>query len=99
MKGVYNACAPQIIKNREFSTAFAHALGRPACFRVSVLWMNSSLIRFQTPEFVANIIFGGERASMLLLNGQKVYPKRTLSAGFQFRYPDIDSAAHEFAHL
>ena len=34
----------------------------------------------------------GEMAEELLLNGQRVLPERLQSAGFDFSYPDLQSA-------
>jgi NAD dependent epimerase/dehydratase family enzyme len=36
------------------------------------------------------MIFGQERGTMLL-EGQKVIPKRTLESGYSFLFPDIES--------
>lgn len=38
-----------------------------------------------------------ERANMLT-EGQKVLPKRTQSLGFEFVFPDIDSACQELVN-
>lgn len=70
--------------NRQFSTAFGKALWRPALIPI--------------PEFVLNIAFSEERAK-IMTEGQKVIPKRTLEYGFQYTYPDIDSACKEVARL
>lgn len=43
------------------------------------------------------MILGEERASMLT-TGPRVQPKRTLSLGFKFLYPDIKSACDEIVH-
>jgi len=79
MSGVYNAVAPQIITNQEFSTALAHALNRPAILRI--------------PSFGIKKLFG--ESAYLVLEGQKVIPKRTLESGFEFKYPTINNALKE----
>ncbi|XP_047534526.1 epimerase family protein SDR39U1 [Vanessa atalanta] len=84
VKGILNGVAPQVITNVDFTKAFAKALSRPAFFTV--------------PEFVLNILLHKERA-MMLTKGQHVTPKRTLEYGFQFKYPNIDAACAECAHL
>jgi len=75
--GRYNAVSPGIVDNRTFTTAFAHALGRP------IVW--------SVPEGVVRALVGAERSS-ILLRGQLVRPKRTLEAGYQFRFATIEAA-------
>ncbi|CAH0729737.1 unnamed protein product, partial [Brenthis ino] len=84
VKGILNGVAPQVITNADFTKAFAKALSRPAIFTV--------------PEFALNLLLNEERA-MMLTKGQHVIPKRTLEYGFQYKYPDIDGACAECAHL
>lgn len=74
----------QIVTNKQFAKAFGRALWRPALIRL--------------PEFVINIAFSEERAK-IMTEGQKVIPKRTLAYGFQYKYPDIDSACRQVAKL
>lgn len=45
-----------------------------------------------------NLIFGKERA-VLLTKGAKVVPKRVQELGYQYRYPDIQSACKDVARL
>ncbi|XP_060656876.1 epimerase family protein SDR39U1 [Drosophila nasuta] len=78
--GIFNGVAPEIVSNKGFSQAFASAINRPCLFNV--------------PEFVVKTIFGEERAA-LVLEGAKIEPKRTLSSGFQFKYPNVKSAVAE----
>ncbi|EFA00825.1 Epimerase family protein SDR39U1-like Protein [Tribolium castaneum] len=80
VEGTLNGVAPQNVTNKEFSDAFAKALRRPAFFPV--------------PKFVLNVLLSEERANMLT-EGQKVLPKRTMSLGFQYKYPDIASACQQ----
>ncbi|EDS29687.1 conserved hypothetical protein [Culex quinquefasciatus] len=84
VKGVLNGVAPQLITNKDFTKAFASALFRPAFFPL--------------PELVLNLIFGKERA-VLLTKGAKVVPKRVQELGYQYRYPDIQSACKDVARL
>lgn len=74
----------QIVTNRQFAKAFGRALWRPALIPV--------------PEFVLNVAFSEERAK-IMTEGQKVIPKRTLAYGFQYKYPDIDTACRQVAKL
>jgi len=82
--GVLNAVAPQKITNQDFVNAFASALNRPAFFPL--------------PDFVWNLVFGQERATMIT-KGQKVQPKRTLESGYEFQFPNITKACEEFSAL
>jgi len=75
--GVYNLTAPEAVTNKEFTQSFARALNRPA-------WM-------VMPGAVMKLMLG-EMAEVLLLSGQKVYPKRLEEAGFTFDSPDISTA-------
>ncbi|XP_049861046.1 epimerase family protein SDR39U1 isoform X2 [Schistocerca gregaria] len=78
--GVLNGVAPQVVTNKEFTQAFARALWRPAFIPL--------------PEMVLNLAFSEDRAKMIT-EGQKVIPKRTLSYGFQYKFPDIESACKD----
>ncbi|KAL0270913.1 UNVERIFIED_CONTAM: hypothetical protein PYX00_008183 [Menopon gallinae] len=80
VKGVLNGVAPDVITNKEFSTAFAKAMSRPALFQI--------------PTFALNLALSEERAK-IMTEGQKVLPKKTLETGFQFKYPRISDAVQE----
>jgi len=84
VKGVVNGTAPEIITNQQFVEAFASALARPAFIPL--------------PEMAFNLIFGPERAA-IVLRGQKVTPKKALDTGYQYRFPTIASACKEFDSL
>ncbi|PKG74174.1 TIGR01777 family protein [Shewanella sp. GutCb] len=74
--GVFNGCAPMPVSNKDFTKALGAALNRPACIPV--------------PAFGLKLALG--EMSTLLIEGQYVVPKRALAAGFEFKYPTIDSA-------
>lgn len=76
VRGILNATAPQPITNSQFTSEFASTLWRPAFIPV--------------PALAVNLIFGHERGSMML-EGQRVIPKRTMESGYSFLYPDIKS--------
>lgn len=84
VSGVLNGVAPQVITNKEFSTAFGKAMWRPAIIPV--------------PKMALDIAFGNERAK-IMTEGQKVIPQRALEYGFKYDYPDIDSACKKCARL
>ncbi|XP_046328187.2 epimerase family protein SDR39U1-like [Haliotis rufescens] len=84
VKGILNGVAPEAATNSDFTKAFASAMWRPALFPV--------------PGFVMNFVFGEERGKVIL-EGQKVLPKRTLESGYEFVYPDLKSACTNCAQL
>lgn len=80
VSGILNAVSPNSATNADFTKAFAAALWRPAFFPL--------------PGFVVNTIFGPERG-MLMLEGQKVIPKKTIESGYEFQYPHLKEACEE----
>ncbi len=80
----YNAVAPGIVTNREFTQAFARQLRRP------VVW--------SIPEWLVRWLVGDERSS-ILLRGQFVRPRRTLASGYVFRFPTIDAAMADLIQI
>ncbi|CAH1155612.1 unnamed protein product [Phaedon cochleariae] len=77
VEGILNGVAPKPCTNMEFSKAFGNAMRRPALLPL--------------PSFVLNMLLNKERAVMIT-EGQKVIPKRTISTGFNYKYGDIQSA-------
>lgn len=77
---VFNGVAPALNTNYEFTKELGRVLRRPTVFPV--------------PGFVIDALMGSERA-IVLTQGQKVEPKRTLESGFQYQYPDLSSALKE----
>ncbi|XP_076110913.1 epimerase family protein SDR39U1-like [Mytilus galloprovincialis] len=76
VRGILNGTA-ESATNADFTKAFAGALCRPAIF--------------PTPGFVMNIVFGSDRAKVIL-EGQNVKPQKTLESGYQYKYFDVKSA-------
>ena len=74
--GVYNACAPQPVRNVDFARALGRALRRPVLLRI--------------PRLALQAMFG--EMSGVLLGSQRVLPRATAAAGFQFQFPQIDAA-------
>jgi hypothetical protein len=70
--GAYNLTSPNPMTNKEFANAIGKAMHRPALLPV--------------PEFALKAAFG-EMASVLL-DSQRVVPKRLEEAGMKFRFPD-----------
>jgi uncharacterized protein len=75
-EGPVNACAPQLIRNAEFTAALGSALNRPAVLPV--------------PAFALKLGLG--EMSNLLLVGQRLQPQRAQTWGYQYQYADIHSA-------
>ncbi|MFH2047919.1 MAG: TIGR01777 family oxidoreductase [bacterium] len=80
IKNAVNIIAPEAITNKEFTKAIAKYLKRPALFPV--------------PSFVIKILLG-ELGSELLKERCKIIPEKLINSGFQFKYPDINSALNE----
>jgi hypothetical protein len=75
-RGPYNACAPQPVRNREFSRALGRELHRPAFM--------------PAPAFALRLALG--ELSELLLGGQRALPTRLQAEGFSFRFTHLDVA-------
>jgi uncharacterized protein (TIGR01777 family) len=75
--GVYNACSPNPVTNREFSKSLGRALGRPAILPV--------------PKLAVKLRLGAELGEVAT-GGQRALPRRAQDEGYVFRYPRIDEA-------
>jgi uncharacterized protein (TIGR01777 family) len=80
IKGPLNLTAPSPVTNREFTGALAHALHRPALA--------------PAPAFAMRLLLG-EMADAMILNGRRVLPATAEMNGFEFRYPDLESALRQ----
>lgn len=76
--GVFNACAPHLVRNAEFTRALAQALRRPALVPV--------------PAWALRLLLG--EMAVLLLGGQRLEPRRLLEAGYTYRHPRLEEALH-----
>jgi uncharacterized protein (TIGR01777 family) len=77
ISGPVNCTAPGPVRNRELTEAVAARLGR----RVFPLAVPGFIIRLAMGDF-----------GRVLLEGQKVIPGRLTGSGFEFDYPDLDTA-------
>ena len=77
LSGAANLTAPQPVRNADFTRALGRALGRPAFL--------------PAPGFALKLIFG-QMAQDLLLDGQRVLPRRLESAGYKFHHTGVDDA-------
>jgi uncharacterized protein (TIGR01777 family) len=81
--GVYNLTAPEPVTNRQFCQALCQHL--PVLLSVPV---PGPILRLAV----------GEMADELLLNGQRVLPRRLQEAGFVFRYGTLAQALPDLLH-
>jgi uncharacterized protein len=79
MEGIYNATAPHPVRMAEFSESLGEVLQRPSWLAV--------------PGFALEALLGD--SAMIVLEGQKVIPQRTLATGFEYEYPDLRPALAE----
>jgi len=74
--GVYNLTCPNPTTNKLFTKVLSHYLHRPSFFTV--------------PEFALKLIYG--EAAGMLTKGASVISLRLREEGFQFQFPNINSA-------
>lgn len=77
LSGIFNLTAPNPVTNYQFTKTLGEVLHRPTFFNM--------------PEFAVKILFG-QMGEALLLNGQKVLPKRLLDLGYQFAFQGLESS-------
>ena len=75
-RGTFNLCSPNPVRNSTFTRSLAKALSRPAFL--------------STPAFVVKLVLG--ESATLLLGGQKVVPAKITLAGYQFKYPELETS-------
>lgn len=75
-RGAVNATAPEPQRNRDFSKAVGRALHRPALLPV--------------PGTALRLLYG--EMAQIVTTGARVLPARALVLGYEFRYPQLDSA-------
>ena len=74
--GPVNVCSPNPVKNKDLAKALGRALHRPSFM--------------PAPGFMIKLVLG--EFGSVILEGQRVLPRRLLEKGFTFQYPDIDKA-------
>ena len=75
----FNLTAPKPLTNAEFAKVLGRVMGRPAFM--------------PAPAFMMKLVFG--EMSTVLLDGQKAMPYGLLEAGYQFKFPDAESALRD----
>ncbi len=78
-EGVYNATAPNPVRMAELSNTLGTLMKRPS-------WL-------PVPSFALEALLGD--GAKVVLEGQKVLPKRTQAIGFQYQYPVLTQAIAE----
>lgn len=79
VRGPLNACSPNPVTNREFSSQLGRALHRPAVV--------------PTPEFAIRLLFG--EMAQVILASDRVLPKAALAAGHGFHFPELCAALNQ----
>jgi len=80
LSGAYNMSTPNPITNTELTKAIAKTLNKP-------LWLP------HVPTFILKLIFG--EMSEVVLGSTRMDVKKILATGFQFKYPNINTALKE----
>jgi uncharacterized protein len=76
IEGVYNATAPNPVRMADLSQTLGQVMNRPS-------WL-------PVPGFAIEALLGD--GAMVVLEGQQVMPKRTVETGFEYKYPNLQSA-------
>jgi len=79
ISGPVNVCSPNPVRNKDLARALGRALHRPSFM--------------PAPGFMIKLVLG--EFGSVILEGQRVIPKRLLDSGFAFQYPEIDKALQE----
>lgn len=77
LTGVFNAVAPNPVRNKQLVQSTAKALGRAA-------------IVAPAPALALRLVLG--EMSAVVLNSNRVSAQKAVQAGFRFEYPDLDEA-------
>ena len=75
--GPYNLTAPNPVIMKDFAATLGKVMKKPS-------WIS-------VPPFILKMFFG-DMAREMILQGQKVKPGKLEEIGFEFRYPDLESA-------
>lgn len=81
IRGSLNIVSPHPVTNERFTRTLGEALSRPTVMAM--------------PAFAARLAFG-EMADEMLLVSQRVTPKKLQTAGFKFRYPELEAALRHY---
>jgi len=76
ISGPANVCAPHPVRNKDLAKALGRVLHRPSFM--------------PAPGFMIKLVLG--EFGSTILEGQRVIPRKLLTSGFTFQYPDIETA-------
>ncbi len=76
VEGIVNFCSPNPLTNREFTNVLGDVLGKPSFMSV--------------PKMVLKIMLG--ESSEMVLNSQRVVPRKLIESGFNFKYSNLKEA-------
>ncbi|MEH2116306.1 thylakoid membrane protein ThyD [Nostoc sp.] len=76
IEGIYNATAPNPVRMVDLSQTLGQVMNRPS-------WL-------PVPAFAIEALLGD--GAIVVLEGQQVIPKRTVETGFEYKYPNLQSA-------
>ena len=76
ISGPVNVCSPNPVRNKDLAKALGRALHRPSFI--------------PAPAFMVKLVLG--EFGSVILEGQRVIPRRLLENGFVFQYSDIEKA-------
>ncbi|AFY34660.1 TIGR01777 family oxidoreductase [Calothrix sp. PCC 7507] len=79
IEGVYNATAPNPVRMADLSQTMGQVMNRPS-------WL-------PVPAFALEALLGD--GAKVVLEGQKVIPKRVLESGFEYQYPQLQLALEQ----
>ena len=77
--GALNATAPAPVRQADLARGIGRTLGRPS-------WL-------PVPKFALRLALG--EVATMLVEGQRVFPKRALASGFQFAHTDLEKSLKE----
>lgn len=82
ISGPANLCAPHPVRNKDLAKALGRILHRPSFM--------------PAPGFMIKLILG--EFGSVTLEGQRVIPRKLVTSGFTFQYPDIETALLDILH-
>ena len=79
LSGPFNFCSPNPVRNRKLAKTLGSVIGRPAFM--------------PAPKLMIRLAMG--EMGTALLDSQRAVPERLLKSGFNFRYPDLETAIRQ----
>ncbi|QLE47673.1 TIGR01777 family protein [Nostoc sp. C057] len=79
IEGIYNATTPNPVRMADLSQTLGQVMNRPS-------WL-------PVPAFAIEALLGD--GAIVVLEGQQVLPKRTMETGFEYKYPNLESALRQ----